>query len=399
MSTFRLLHTSDVHLDTSFSGSGFSTSQGQALRAHIRRTFLGIIELALKEDVQALLIAGDLYEADRVTPDTVKFLDSQFRRLGERPVVIAPGNHDPCTPTSPYRQHDWPANVRIFHSDEPACFDLGLAQVHGLAHLHADERRNLMQRLRAASGPALQLALLHASDTRFDFAAKQRYAPFHPDDLAGRGFHYIALGHYHRCYRVDAPLGGGTALLGVAAVDAAQSMSAAWYCGCPQARGFDEPEDCSCLLVTLHDEGSAPRVEVRQQPTGGKRFLSGELDCTSHDHSAALIAAIRAWIMERQAGDDAVRLRLTGEQSPTLRLELHGILEQCRDAAFALKLVNTLRPAYDLEALAEEDSLRGAFVRTLRERLAGAEDEERPLIERALQFGLDAFADRELVIP
>lgn len=378
MSTFRFIHTSDVHLDTSFSGAGFTPAQGQVLRAEIRAAFRRIIDAALSEDVDALLIAGDLYEADRVTPDTVQFLEAQFRRLGARPVVIAPGNHDPYTQTSPYHQHAWPENVRIFRSDEPQSFDLGGAQAHGLEHLRPDEQRNLLQTLRAAPGNAAQLAILHASDAPRVPGAKRTFCPFEQRDLEGRGFRYVALGHYHRCYRVDADSPG----------------DGAWYSGCPQARGFDEPEDCSFLLVSVQ----ADRVEVSPQPSGGKRFISGDLDCSDFDHSAAVSEAIRAWIAGRQAQRDVVRLRLVGDHHPTMRLELAGLIEECRGAAFQLTLRNALRPAYDLEALAREDSLRGAFARALSERLTTCDDAERPIIERAVQFGVEAFADRDLLL-
>src|SRR5688572_8282950 len=66
----RFIHTSDVHLDTSFAGSGFPSHLGDRKREAVRATFRSILEDALRRPVDLVLIAGDLFEHDRVSPDT-----------------------------------------------------------------------------------------------------------------------------------------------------------------------------------------------------------------------------------------------------------------------------------------------------------------------------------------
>ena len=114
MRPVRFIHTSDVHLDTSFSGSGFPSRLGDRKREAIRGTFRRIMEDARSCNVDFVLIAGDLFELERITPDTFEFLKQQFENLGGIRVFISPGNHDPCAQGSPYREESWPANVHIF---------------------------------------------------------------------------------------------------------------------------------------------------------------------------------------------------------------------------------------------------------------------------------------------
>jgi len=114
----RFIHTSDVHLDTSFAGSGLPSKIGHRKREAIRGTFRRILDDAKRESVDFILIAGDLFEHDRITPDTTAFLNQQFDNLRPIRVFIAPGNHDPYLAGSPYCQESWPENVHIFREEK-----------------------------------------------------------------------------------------------------------------------------------------------------------------------------------------------------------------------------------------------------------------------------------------
>ena len=61
-----------------------------------RRAFAAVIDLCLAEQVDALLIAGDLYDGEQTSMKTARFLADQFRRLHEAGIAafIIRGNHD-----------------------------------------------------------------------------------------------------------------------------------------------------------------------------------------------------------------------------------------------------------------------------------------------------------------
>ncbi len=101
MRPVRFIHTSDIHLDTSFSGAALPSRLGDRKREAVRGTFRRILEEAARLPADFVLVAGDLFEHDRVTADTVEFLKQQFAALGEIRVFIAPGNHDPYLRGSP----------------------------------------------------------------------------------------------------------------------------------------------------------------------------------------------------------------------------------------------------------------------------------------------------------
>src|SRR3970040_1021480 len=107
----RLLHFADLHLDAPFAWARPETAR---LRRRNRREALTrILALAAEERVDAILCAGDLFEHERFTPDTITFLRESFART-DRPIYLAPGNHDWYSPRSPYALVEWSPSVHLF---------------------------------------------------------------------------------------------------------------------------------------------------------------------------------------------------------------------------------------------------------------------------------------------
>jgi len=85
-----VLHTADVHLGSDSYGD--ATQQVAHDERH-RRAFRRVIELAVLDQVDLVLIAGDLFDHNRVPDELVAFVQAELALL-RQPVVILPGNHD-----------------------------------------------------------------------------------------------------------------------------------------------------------------------------------------------------------------------------------------------------------------------------------------------------------------
>ena len=122
----RLLHAADLHLDSPF--RGLSAEKARERRLESRDLLDRLANLANARCVDAVLLAGDLFDGERVYPET---LEAMARSLGSIrcPVFIAPGNHDPYHSRSPYCQVEWPGNVHLFTSGHMERVELPSAQV------------------------------------------------------------------------------------------------------------------------------------------------------------------------------------------------------------------------------------------------------------------------------
>ena len=357
----RFLHAADFHLDSPFAALG---GERAALRRQEQRRQLRELA-ALAEGTDLVLLAGDLLDSGRAYGETREALEEFFSSL-RIPVFIAPGNHDYYTPQCPYARMRLPENVHVFTHGEPEAAplpELGCT-VWGAA-FRSDRSGPLLRGFRAPKDGNMHLMALHGEVTE----GQSKYSPVTREDLETSGLNYLALGHQHACSGL-------------------QRAGKTWwaYPGCTLGRGFDETGEKGVLLGTL--EGEECILEFR--PLSGRRYRDLEVDLTGAEspEQAALAVLPPDW------REDILRLTLRGEWETKPRLE--DLAQALEDRCWSLTLRDETRLTRDIWKMADEDTLRGAFLRILRKQYeAAGEEEKRERITRAARFGLAAMEYRE----
>ena len=233
-----LLHTADIHLDNR------PTETPQIPKTH--RVFQAILDCALDIDVDVVLIAGDLFDHNRVGDETVVFAQSQLRRL-RCPVVILPGNHDCLQTDGIYKRHDFAAacgNVQVINdtSGQSIAFPHLDLRIWGRGmEIHEPGFHPLARLpLRTAEPAHWHVAMAHGYFYE-DFETPERSSPILASEIREAGWDYIALGHKH------------------ALADHSQGDVTAWYPGTPLP-DWDLAPPGHVLVVEFHpDEGVSVR--------------------------------------------------------------------------------------------------------------------------------------------
>ncbi len=364
----RIVLFADLHLDTPFAWAGREVARRR--RQRLRDVLVRIAELAVEVQADALLCAGDLYEHDRVLPDTAEFVRRTFEDLHPLPVYLAPGNHDWFGPASLYACVTWPPNVHVFRADrlEPATLADGLT-LWGAAHRAPANTDGFLREFKLDRG-GLHLALFHGSERSrlpWQGTGKVAHAPFDAADLERAGLHHAFLGHYHL------------------PVDAERYT----YPGNPEPLSFGEDGERGAVVATINADGSVCRERRLVRVT---EVHDVEVDVTG----STTWQDVRDRVASALAGlGGAVRVTVVGEVGPEVDLELGDLEAPPGIEAFVVR-APALAVAYDYEAIAREQTVRGQFVRDL---LAAADltaDERR----RVLVTGLRALAGRsDLKVP
>ena len=252
----RFLHAADVHLDSPCS-SRSETVRNQ-LRDASRLAFRRLVDLALDERVDAMLIAGDLFDDERLSFQTERFLLEQLHRLDTEsiPVVYATGNHDPGRAGLRSVELPWPGNVTVARDRtvvrvaiEGRDRESGAREPRGMVtavgHETAAEKGDLSVLFPPPEGRLAEIALLHTQVVDSPgSAAHQRYAPSQLEGLRESGHDYWALGHVHkRSVLCEHP--------GI------------HYPGNLQGRTHGERGAKGCLLVEVRP-GTPPHVEFKK---------------------------------------------------------------------------------------------------------------------------------------
>lgn len=323
MKRIRLLHTADIHLDSAFAALGCGSRVGDQLREAQRRVFAGIAETARQWPADAVLIAGDLFDAPHVSDGTVDFVIETLERLSPIPVCIAPGNRDPFVAASPYAIEEWPDNVIIFRPDSWQAYahpQLPLT-IHGIGHDGQDASGARFKTLRIESDDRAHIVLAHGTEQTLKPASSKSFAPFDADDITRENPAYLALGHFHE--RVEKDVDRGALLR---------------YPGSPQGRGFEEAGERCFLKVEMDCGGDMPpSVHVTPVSSHEILFADYEIACGGGDAWDELDA-----LLPDPGVPCVARLRLTGEAPGSMPGFMEAVQEKARKRYLHAVIVNEL---------------------------------------------------------
>ncbi len=202
---FRFLHAADIHLDSPLHGlSRYEGLPVEEIRSATRTAFDNLVQFAINEAVDFVLIAGDLFDGDWRDMGTGLYFARAMGLLDQKriPAFIIAGNHDAASVIS--RTIPWPKNVRLFGSRRPETYrlpDLGVA-IHGQSFSTPAVTDNLVTAYPAADAHSFNIGVLHTALAGRPGHAD--YAPCSLDDLRGKHYRYWALGHVHEFEIVNA---------------------------------------------------------------------------------------------------------------------------------------------------------------------------------------------------
>jgi len=196
---FKFIHTADIHLDSSLKGlEVYEDAPIDEIRGATRRAFENLIEIAIEEEIDFILISGDLYDGDWKDHNTGIFFARQMGLLKNAgiKVFIVLGNHDSASQIT--KNMPLPENVFVFSPRKPESIkieDIGVI-IHGQSYSSRSVTENLVSKYPRFDSDFFNIGLLHTSLTGRE--GHENYAPCTLDDLTSKGYDYWALGHIHK---------------------------------------------------------------------------------------------------------------------------------------------------------------------------------------------------------
>lgn len=365
----KLVLFGDLHLDTPFKWAPPAVARRR--RQALRDTLDAIVDLALDVGADALCCSGDLYEHDMVAPDTGAVISAAFSRMGSVPVLVAPGNHDWCGPSSVYARTAWSPNVHIFTDEQLRPFPLAEGfTVWGGAHCRPAGTGGFLDNFRT-DGPGLHVGLFHGTlnaGLAFQEDGKAPHAPFDAEQVQAAGLCHALVGHFH------APADGP------------------WhtYPGNPEPLSFGESGDRGAVVIDIADDGSVTRTRHSVSHTTLHDVVVDLAGCTSGHEVREQVARTIAGLT------GTVRATLTGEVAPTCDIDLAGLTELGAHLEAFVPRLGSITIAYDIDEIASQTStVRGRFVRDVLDAELDPEVRQRVLVTGLR--ALDGRRDLEVV--
>jgi DNA repair exonuclease SbcCD nuclease subunit len=318
--------------------------------------FRASVDLAIAERVDAVLVAGDLFDSNVQPRRSVDRVAAELARLAEARIraVLIPGTHDVYDRASVYRAYDLatmggsggPAGLITLLTTERPWVHIAALDAVIYGPVFATKRapysplRDLPAAIAASPAATWRIGLLHAS-VAIPVKTDRDEVVVTTGDIAASRLDYLALGHWHSVQNAKA-----------GAVTYA-------YSGAPEAVAVDQDRAGSVLLVTLDERDGIRSVTIEARSVGRTRFVKIDVDAGDISSQPELIARLRA-----EADPDVVLdARLTGVRSDDLDLEFSEIETALRGAFLRLRLRDASVAAPRAGALPPSNTVAGAFLR------------------------------------
>ena len=353
----RFLHMADLHLGADF--NMLPVDKAEKAQAHQFAALEHIVRVAAREQVDCILIAGDLFDSPTPAPALFSRAMSLLAQA-PCPVFISPGSHDFLTAQSPYQTHVLPQNVYVFTGSSLESVHLDDNTTIWGAGFHAPNAKIPLSH--ASFSHPINLCVLHS-----DLQSEDGCNFYSSDTLAKSGFSYLAAGYNHTASGLRRA--GGTVFCcsgGMAALSSEETGP----------KGF--------LLIQIGDTIKAQFIESK-----AVQFARIEIDLTPIPSDVGLQKVLIERIPKKHDSMCAT-LALTGERiyDPNLPA-LRRVLEQ---VFFSCTVSDETIPKKPLWRYLQQDDVRGAVSRRYRDLIeAASSSKEKEALTLALRYALAAF--------
>ena len=385
----KFIHAADVHLGITYAGVGKNQKEiARELKQAAFDAFERVIDTTIEEEVDALVLAGDLLDSSRTFIKEKCFLQSQLNRLAPFgiPVVVALGNHDAGSAyVSGEHIYTFGSTVETIEVEtrngERVVFSGFSYEVPVLA------TRKVQEYPAKSANCDIHIGVLHGELT----TSQGRYAPFSIPELREKGYDYWALGHIHTYQEVS-------------------SQPCAWYSGTTQGADRKESGSKGALLVEI-TPGNTPVIHFIETST--MDWMEVELAISESAHLDTLPYLI-VEALPNPSKRSLVTLYLQTQESLYSREDLkqlaqvvNGLLEEQRSLVIVMsireQITKPLRGASGISLLGEVDTslfsemeiAKSGFAYQLMSDFLQKEDVQKEIHERALRLLEARFSGRE----
>ena len=335
MKHIRILHTADLHIDTTF----FSVSQKAELLKHeLLETFGRIVGIAKEKNVDAILVSGDITDNGTMSEASYKFMCEAFNKISHIPVFAILGNHDFGF------NYTFPENVHLFGTDLDFV-SLKDADIYG-ANFNFEKDVSPLKDLAIKDSGKINIMLCHGT------LNGNTDNPFLTSDIEKSGLNYLALGHIHSFDGLDK-----------------KGKTYCCYSGVPMGRGFDELGEKGVIIADIYEN----TVEAEFVPVAERKFVELSVDCDGLSN----YIEVADKVFESTNEKDLYKIVLKGTPSGHINAEtLSAVLQE---KLFYAKVVDKTKAGVNIEELAKEQNLMGYFVKNAMNN------------QKALEYGLKAL--------
>ncbi len=351
----KIIHCADLHLDSKLT-TNLSKEQAKERKNEILRTFVRMVEYAKKNNVQVILIAGDMFDTRNVSAMVRNTVHNMIVQNPEIDFLYLKGNHDNDNFLS--KLEELPQNLYLFN-DKWTKYSYGNINILGI-ELNEENSVTIYNSL-VLDHDAFNIVTMHGQLS--GYRSKDRAEIISLDDLKNRNIDYLALGHIHSFH-----------------LDKIDSRGIYCYPGCLEGRGFDECEQKGFVVMDIDEE--TLKATVNFINIASRTLYTLLVDVTGVTTTQEAAAKIEKTIADTQyESSSLLKIVLHGDVDVECELDTDFLEEQFADYFYCIKVTDDTKLMVNYKDYEGDVSLKGEFVRLVSE--SELSDEEKSMVIRA----------------
>ncbi len=349
-----MIHIADLHLDSRME-TNLERSKAQKRRKELVTAFEKVVTYAQQNAVRVVIIAGDLFDHQKVTQNTVQTVADIMCAAPDVDFLLLPGNHDSNNPFETLET--LPENLKFF-SDSWTYYEYDNVTIAGICL--TDYNTNIISSSLSLLPQRYNIAVMHG-----DISSDIRLSA-----LRGKNIDYLALGHIHEHSSGELDARGKYA-----------------YCGCLESRGFDESgKKGFCLLDT--DKNSFEFITGLSIRT----MFEIEVNITGLVGYADIRAAVERALEKNGAQEcDMVKIIFTGNYTLDTNKDLNQLLTYLQNRFFFARIRDNSTMQISADDYKNDISLKGEFVRSVLSSELSEEEKQQVIL-----YGIRALRGEEM---
>ena len=350
----QIIHTADLHLDSRLE-TNLDPVKAKERKRELLLSFDNLINYAKNNNVEAILISGDLFDRPKISAKTREYILGIIEDAPMIQFLLIYGNHD----FNMFQEHPMglPSNLHIFKDKwETISFkNVDITGISGEGISPALYDNLCLNRSKK------NIVMLHGDITNLNSIPLSM--------LKERNIDYLALGHLHKYQK------GKLDDRGI------------WvYPGCLEGRGFDEEGPKGFVLLDITDSS----IESKFIPFSKRILHDIKVDITNCDPWVEIRRNVTLKLTDIPQSD-MIRIRLVGEYDLSL-IKQNELLERSLNQQYYFARVSDeSRLRINPKEYENDISLKGEFIRNVLASKLSEDDKN-----RIIEYGIKALMKEEI---
>lgn len=361
----KIIHCSDLHLDSEM--NGLSKEKSRIRREESLRTFERMVDFAVQNNVEVIIIAGDLFDQNKYSLKTASRVIRIITANNNIDFLYLAGNHDEDGFYQGLLQEkEKPSNLKLFGKDLTSYIygDVCICGIDGSASFDGYFYENIK-----LNDNLVNILCMHGQVAGYKTDKDTEVISL--PKLKDKNIDYLALGHYHSYTVGEIDLRGKYV-----------------YSGCLEGRGFDETGEKGFVLLNVENG----KLNFEFIKFAYRSIYEHSFSVDNYTDWLVAEQDLISQLKNKYNTNSIIKVVINGERRLDFYMDINSLQNRLNEIFFYVKIQDKTSLKVDVSDFENDKSVKGEFVRAVLQSNLSDEDKK-----KVLSCGFNALAGEELL--